>query len=78
MSEILRSKIVKTSREHICFGCGRKFPKGTKMIFSVFIDDGLFNSYLCPTCREVTDHMSYYDEFCFGDLYDKALELEKE
>lgn len=29
--DILNPRVVVTRKSHICFGCAREFPKGTKM-----------------------------------------------
>ena len=77
MSELISSKIVKTRKPHFCFGCAREFPKETKMQYNTVKDDEIFNTYICPTCLEVINNMEYGDEFCYGDLKEDALELEK-
>lgn len=52
--DVLTQKLVKTRKPHICFGCGRTFPIGTRMEFSTIADSGTVdNSYLCETCLEV-------------------------
>lgn len=76
MSIEIRNKKVTTRKPHRCFGCGRTFPTGTQMDFSVFVDDGIFNCYLCKSCQKVAYDIG--DEFCFGDLLEDALELEME
>lgn len=76
MSEILNSRRVATRKDHVCFGCGRKFPAGTAMTVDVVIDDGIWNCYLCDTCKEITLDMEPWDEFGHGDLRDEALERE--
>ena len=79
MSETLRYKTVKTRKAHRCFGCGRLFPKGAIMEFSVFADNGTLNNcYLCQTCLDVLDERRDISEFCFGELMEDALELERE
>lgn len=81
--DLLRENKVVTRKEHRCFGCGRKFPKGSKMLFSVYADCGTaYNSYLCETCEEITDQFASenhgYVEFSEGDFSDIALEYEQE
>ena len=77
MSTLISSKKVKIRKPHYCFGCARKFPKGTEMQYNTIVDDDIFNTYICPTCLDVIDSMEYGDEFCYGDLKEDALELEK-
>lgn len=76
MSELLNSRRVTTRKNHVCFGCGRIFPAGTKMTVDVVIDDSIWNCYLCSTCKEITLDMEPWDEFGHGDLRDEALERE--
>ena len=38
MTEVIGQKTVKTRKDHVCFGCGRNFPKGTLMERSCVID----------------------------------------
>jgi hypothetical protein len=66
----LENKDVITRKEHCCFGCGRKFPKGSKLNFSKTVDGGEFSSaYWCKTCSEYWyKYMSGYDEIGFGEL----------
>lgn len=78
MSYILSQKEVKTRTEHKCFGCGREFPRNTKMLRESVKDDIVFTVYLCPTCQHVSQSLSWNDEFGEGDLYDSALEFEAE
>lgn len=77
MAEVIGTKIVTTKKPHICFGCGREFPKGTEMEKSCIVDGTLWTSYLCPTCIEITSLMRWGDEFGYGDLREEALEKEK-
>lgn len=79
MSDLLRYKMVKTRKPHVCFGCGRKFSPPTKMFAAACADYGRVDSYyLCETCDKVTKNMEYGDEFGFSDLRDEALEMEKQ
>ena len=77
MSDVLTEKVVKTRKSHICFGCGRQFPKDTKMIYQTVADGGAVNTfYICDTCWEIMGRMDYWDEFGYGELREEALELE--
>ena len=79
MSQVLNPRVVTTHKPHICFGCAREFPKGTKMELSCIVDGGTaWTCYLCPTCMKLTQEMRYDDEYCCGDLLEDALELEAE
>ena len=78
MGKILRYNTVTTRKPHFCFGCGRKFQSPCKMISAAFTDCGsVSNYYLCMTCDSIVSKMEYDDEYCYGDLYDEAIEREK-
>ena len=77
MADTIGRKIVTTKKQHICFGCGRKFPKGTKMERSCIVDGTAWTCYLCPTCIEITSLMHLGDDFGYGELREEALEREK-
>lgn len=49
------------------------------MIRETVKDDVIFTAYLCPTCNHITrNELEYGDEYCKGDLYDRAVEIEAE
>ncbi len=78
MGKILRYNTVTTRKPHFCFGCGRKFQSPCKMISAAFADCGSASSYyLCMTCDSIVSEMEYDDEYCYGDLYDEAIERER-
>ena len=72
-------KIVKTRKQHTCFGCGRKFEAGTQMEAFTTVEAGfsIFSGHLCLTCAEISSDLEYGDEYCFGDLLEEALEREE-
>ena len=74
---ILGRKIVLTRKPHVCFGCGREFPKGTKMERSCVIEDNIRTDYLCMTCVDISNGMKWDDEFGYADLREEALEKER-
>ena len=76
MSYIITQKEVITRKEQKCFGCVRTFPRNTKMLRETVKDDIVFTAYLCPTCQKVVYERSG-DEFCEGDLYELAVEVEQ-
>lgn len=76
MGTVLTSKLVKTRKEHRCFGCSRKFSAGTMMQRDTVVDDRMFTCHLCETCVKVVRERPYGDEFYEGQLRDRALELE--
>ena len=76
--DILSRKIVLTRKHHICFGCGREFPNGTKMERSCVVECGTARTdYLCMTCVDITSHMRWDDEFGYSELREEALERER-
>ena len=77
MSEVISTKVVKTRKPHVCFGCGREFPAGTEMRKDFVVDVKAFSCYLCETCEKITYKMDYDDEFGYGELREEALELER-
>lgn len=77
MGDIIGAKVVTTRKSHICFGCGREFPKGSRMEKSLVIDGTPFSCYLCETCLSITQNMEPWDEFGYGDLREEALEIEE-
>lgn len=78
MIEVIGRQIVKTRKDHVCFGCGRNFPKGTQMERSFVVDDRPWTCYLCPTCQEISASMKYGDEYGFGELREDALRKERD
>lgn len=81
MIKTIKDKVVKIRIPHVCFGCGREFPKGTEMRYYFQYDGGgTISSYLCSTCQKVEEELINqcgYIEYGHGDLRDDALELEK-
>lgn len=75
--DVLGRKIVLTRKPHICFGCGREFPKGTNMERSCVVDGReAWTCYLCQTCIDISSEMRYDYEFGYGDLREEALKRE--
>lgn len=63
--------MVKTRKEHRCWGCGRTFPKGTKLERLTNVDGGeITTTYWCDTCRQYwTLFLNHDDEgINMGDL----------
>lgn len=67
---IVSQKTVKTRKEHRCFGCARKFPKGAQMEKIDNADEGtIHSSYWCDVCTAYwTEHMQDGEEIMYGDL----------
>ena len=70
MREVLEQKIVKTRKDHKCWGCGELFLKGSKLEVLVAVEDsGIVRTYWCPTCREYwCRFMDNDDGINMGDL----------
>ena len=75
--DMFGTKIVKTRKSHVCFGCGRSFPKGTKMETSNIVDGGIWVCRLCKSCQIASSELSCDDEYGFSELRERALEIEK-
>lgn len=69
---VLEHKTVTTRKEHECFGCCEKFPKGSKMEYNVTVDQGDFGSYyLCLDCVEKLKEIEnwvFEDGFSAGEI----------
>ena len=80
MPAVIHHKYVKTRKPHNCFGCGRKFPKGSILNREAVEDGGsVFTAYMCPSCEDYIQKYLYpFDEFGYGDLRDGVLEMERE
>ena len=76
MIEVIGRRTVRTRKDHVCFGCGRNFPKGTSMECSFVVDDRPWTCYLCATCQKISASLKYGDEYGFGDLREDALRKE--
>jgi hypothetical protein len=73
LSDTLESKIVVTRKEHQCWGCARKIPKGLKMRVLKLAEDGkVVSSYWCETCQLYWNrHCNNDDEISCGELRDE-------
>lgn len=60
----LRSKRVKTRKEHICFACLRLFPPGTEMMMQTIAGDDISTIYTCETCDQL---IACYSDFTDDD-----------
>ena len=50
----LKDKLVKTRKDHLCFGCQRKFLKGSELHSRTSVDQGdIWTTYLCHACNEI-------------------------
>ena len=74
--DVAGRKVVKTRVDHVCFGCGRKFCRGTMMERSCVFDGTPWTCYLCESCQKASAELGWQDEYGFGDLRERALEIE--
>lgn len=71
----LQDKIVKTKKEHRCFGCNKKFPPKRKLRYQAGTWEGEFYSaYMCEPCYKELMINDYSDGFCGGDLREGRIE----
>ena len=76
---IINEKIIVTRGEQGCYGCGRKFKKGTSLSSaSCSINGFKCRKYFCEGCHHtmVTKNITL-DKFWYGDLLRDALTYEK-
>jgi len=71
MSEVVRSGMVKTRKQHRCWGCTIEIPTGSLVDSQTFEDMGeISTAYFCDTCSEM---LSECDEgCCYGDMQEEA------
>lgn len=74
--DVVGRKVVKTRAAHVCFGCGRKFEQGAMMERSCVFDGKPWTCYLCESCQKASAELGCQDEYGFGDLRERALEIE--
>ena len=74
---MIREKEVITRKPHKCFGCGRNFNKGSKMLLSVAKEGNkLYNIYLCPTCKELITDCELGEDINLGGKSYQAIQFE--
>lgn len=76
--DVVGRKVVKTRAAHVCFGCGREFEQGAMMERSCVFDGTPWTCYLCESCQKASSELWWQDEYGFGDLRERALEIERE
>lgn len=79
MPKVFNCHEVLTRKSHICFACGREFPKRTYMERQVVQNEKeVYTIHLCSTCQELIDEKLEDGEVYYeGDFCDMALEYEK-
>ena len=78
VADVIGRKVLKTRKPHICFGCGRRFQAGAHMERSCVVDGTLWTCYLCESCQQASSELNWSDEYGYGDLRERALEIERE
>lgn len=70
--DVLTDKHVTTRKAHMCSGCRKKYPAGTKMLFQSIADNAtVYSVYCCNVCEEVMRRtFQPGDEYMEGDLHD--------
>ena len=79
MSHTFDQRTVTTRKPHKCWGCTAEFPSGSRMVYVVSVDAGVwYRTYWCETCDDVVSSYSYNDRdagFHFGDIKANDAEL---
>lgn len=68
--DIISSEIVKTRKDHRCWGCTKKIKKGSNVSRTVSADGGyIMQAYWCSKCVSIlSKHYDYNDEIMEGEL----------
>lgn len=54
MTQVIETRIINSTRKpHLCYGCDRRFPLGTKMIRDTYLDDRVVHAYWCLECNAI-------------------------
>lgn len=60
---VIKQRVVKTRKPHVCHGCAREFPVGSVLSVTVWADGGeLSNAYWCAVCSRVWSSGEYYPD----------------
>lgn len=54
---VLSDGYVKTRKSHKCVGCLEIIPTGTKVYHQTCVDDGIYDVYMCDSCRDWCSNM---------------------
>lgn len=73
MSDMIFDEKVKTQKKQTCWGCARRFPKGTVLEKQKTVDKGIFYTfYWCDVCRAYLNaHYPFAEKVLFGSLRDE-------
>lgn len=78
--DYLRTKFVKTRKDHSCWGCKRSIPKGTNMFLAVYkYDRKLENAYWCMVCFHILQRLAILESdswFSEGELRENTPDWE--
>lgn len=67
--DILKDKIVKTRKEHNCYGCDRSFPKCSELLNVISVTDGVIHSsYYCEVCQSFLRNQVADNEYIICNL----------
>jgi hypothetical protein len=55
------AKIVKTRKPHLCWGCTKKFPLGSRMTAVTVADDVICTFYWCDECQTILDSLPMFE-----------------
>ena len=72
---VISSKGVFTRKSHQCWGCGKKFEKGTNMMVVTNVGDGIHSTYWCEVCDDFwkTNMQDFEDGISCGDFAGEEL-----
>ena len=71
MIDCLDRKIVKVKKSHQCFGCCRKFEKGSELERAAYADQGTaYSIYTCQTCVDIFDVLARKSRILPDDEFD--------
>ncbi|MBS3937528.1 MAG: hypothetical protein KGZ50_02985 [Peptococcaceae bacterium] len=68
---LIREKIVKTRKDHRCFGCCEKIPAGSEVHAEICAGDGgIYTLYFCEVCWMFMNENRDLCEDCDGFVYE--------
>ena len=75
MSDVISAKVVTTRKSHACWGCGLKYPPGTRMHSVAVKVDTIITVYWCQICAEYCERHEEIEEYImFGELREQDSE----
>ena len=74
MEEVSPLKKVKTRKSHVCFGCNRKFEKGTEMYTQTLKEDDIYTLHTCETCQTLfNEYNELFEDVSEGVLHEQCV-----